>query len=146
MDADRQVCTFRVDGRWFGLDVLQVQEIVPAQPLTRVPLAHRMVSGLLNLRGQIVTAVDLRRRLGLADRTEGMDSFNVVMQTIDGAVSLIVDDVGDVIDLIAEHLDQPPDGLRGSALDVVKAVYRQPDRLIVILSPEQVLKVSDENL
>ena len=66
--ADRQYCTFIVDGRYFGLDVLKVQEIIRYQEMTRVPLAPPVVRGLINLRGQIVTAIDLRRRLGLADR------------------------------------------------------------------------------
>jgi purine-binding chemotaxis protein CheW len=64
MTASRQMCTFYVNQQCYGIDVLQVREIVRSQPLTRVPLADPMVRGLMNLRGQIVTAIDMRRRLG----------------------------------------------------------------------------------
>ena len=68
-----QYSTFYVDGSFFGVDVLDVQEVLRYQEMTRVPLAASTVEGLINLRGQIVTAIDMRRRLGLHARPEGMD-------------------------------------------------------------------------
>src|ERR1700760_168969 len=98
MADEHQFCTFYVDGHYFGLDVLKVQEIIKYQELTRVPLAPPVVRGLINLRGQIVTAIDLRRRLDFPDRPPGQLPINVVVQTDDGAVSLLVDEIGDVLD------------------------------------------------
>src|SRR5215475_11272759 len=94
-----QYCTFYVDGHYFGLDVLHVQEIIRFQEMTRVPLAPAVVRGLINLRGQIVTAIDLRRRLEFPDRPAGQLPVNVVVTTDDGAVSLLVDEIGDVLEV-----------------------------------------------
>src|ERR1700685_3941223 len=97
MADEHQYCTFFVDGHYFGLDVLNVQEIIRYQEMTRVPLAPPVVQGLINLRGQIVTAIDLRLRLELKERPPGQLPVNVVVQTEDGAVSLLVDEIGDVL-------------------------------------------------
>src|SRR6266404_3904656 len=99
MADEHQYCTFYLDGHYFGLDVLKVQEIIRYQEMTRVPLAPPVVRGLINLRGQIVTALDLRRRLELAERPADQQPVNVVVQTDDGAVSLLVDEIGDVLEV-----------------------------------------------
>ena len=78
MSEPLQFCTFYVDGLFFGVDVLKVQEVLTEQDMTPVPLASNEVEGLINLRGQIVTAIDLRRRLKLSDRTDGEPPMNVV--------------------------------------------------------------------
>ena len=95
MADEHQFCTFVLGGHHFGIDVLKVQEIIRYQEMTRVPLAPPVVRGLINLRGQIVTAIDLRRRLELPERTDGQLPVNVVVKTDDGAVSLLVDEIGD---------------------------------------------------
>ena len=84
MAGETQYCTFYLDGHYFGLDVLQVQEIIRYQEMTRVPLAPPVVRGLINLRGQIVTAIDLRRRLDMKDRPDEQLPLNVVIHTDDG--------------------------------------------------------------
>src|SRR5438445_13850572 len=100
--ADRlQLCTFYLDGLRFGVDVQKVQEVVPYQEMTRVPLAPPTVRGLLNLRGQIVTGIDLRRRLELPERGAGALPLNVVLRGEDSPVSFLVDDVGEVIEVDA---------------------------------------------
>ena len=91
MSVEQQFCTFCVDGLFFGVEVLKVQEVIRYQAMTPVPLAPAVVNGLINLRGQIVTAIDLRRALGLSDRPAGSLPMNVVVRTDDGVVSLLVD-------------------------------------------------------
>src|SRR3954454_16474957 len=108
MATAHQYCTFTVDGHYFGVDVLRVQEVIRAQPMTRVPLAPPVVRGLINLRGQIVTAIDLRRRLGMPDRAADRPPVNVVVRTDDGAVSLLVDEIGDVIAPPEAAFERPP--------------------------------------
>ena len=93
-----QLCTFFVGDYHFGVDVLQVQEVLRFHEMTAVPLAPPVVRGLINLRGQIVTALDLRHRLGLQPAAPHVEHANVIVRTHDGAVSLLVDEVGDVID------------------------------------------------
>ena len=120
MGASQQFCTFLLDGHVFGTPVPKVQEVIQHQEMTRVPLAPDVVSGLINLRGQIVSAIDLRRRLGLPDRPQGQLPMNVVVRTNDGAVSLLVDEIGDVIEVEEETLESPPETLQGFAREVVQ--------------------------
>src|SRR5262249_57081002 len=120
----QQFCTFFLDGYYFGLDVLRVQEVIRYQEMTRVPLAPAVVRGLINLRGQIVTAIDLRRRLDLPDRPEGELPVNVVVHTDDGAVSLLVDEIGDVLQVPEEAFERRPETLRGAAPDLIRRAYK----------------------
>ncbi len=133
MPADRQYCTFTLAGQLFGVDALAVQEIIRAQEMTRVPLAPAAVRGLINLRGQIVTAIDLRRRLGLPDRSPESPPVNVVVHTDDGAVSLLVDEIGDVLAVSESLYERPPETLRGPARDLIRGAYKLGGRLLTVL-------------
>lgn len=133
MTDDRQYCTFLLDGQPFGIDVMEVQEVVRHQEMTRVPLAPAVVRGLINLRGQIVTAIDLRRRLGLPDRAGGEPPVNVVVRTDDGAVSLLVDEIGDVLAVPAAAFEPPPETLRGPARGLIRGAYKLDGRLLLVL-------------
>ncbi len=139
MTDDRQLCTFRLDGHTFGIDVLRVQEVIRSQPMTRVPLAPPVVRGLINLRGQIVTALDLRRRLDLPDRPADQSPVNVVVTTDDGAVSLLVDEIGDVIAVSGRDYEEPPETLHGPARAFIRGAYKLPDRLLLELDLDRLL-------
>ncbi len=142
MADSHQYCTFYVDGHYFGLDVLQVQEIIRYQEMTRVPLAPPVVRGLINLRGQIVTAIDLRRRLELKDRPADLLPVNVVVHTDDGAVSLLVDEIGDVLEVPEKMFERPPETLQGMARELIRGAYKLQDRLLLILDTERTVNVS----
>jgi len=144
MSATHQYCTFHLGDQYFGLDVLKVQEIVRHQPLTKVPLAHDMVRGLINLRGQIVTAIDLRRRLDMPEAADDRQPVNVVVQTDDGAVSLLVDEIGDVLEVSEEGFERPPETLQGSSRDLIRGAYKLDGMLLVILDPDLIVAVPDE--
>ncbi|MBL8814473.1 MAG: chemotaxis protein CheW [Planctomyces sp.] len=143
MSISQQYCTFFLGQECFGLDVLRVQEIVRSQTLTHVPLAHRMVRGLINLRGQLVTVIDLRRRLDLPDRDDSCEPVNVVVQTDDGAVSLLVDEIGDVLEVSELQFERPPETLQRSSRDLISGVYKLPDRLLVVLDPDRVVSLPE---
>jgi purine-binding chemotaxis protein CheW len=143
MSASEQFCTFFLDGHFFGTPVPQVQEVIQYQTMTRVPLAPDVVSGLINLRGQIVSAIDLRRRLGLKDRPESQLPMNVVVRTSEGAVSLLVDEIGDVIEVEEGMLESPPETLQGFAREVVRGVYKLAGRLLLALDIEKVVDLGD---
>lgn len=81
MSLERQFCTFHLDSLFLGIEVLRVQEVIRAQPMTHVPLAPPAVKGLINLRGQIVTAIDLRDRFGLPPLPSEQAPMNVVVRT-----------------------------------------------------------------
>lgn len=145
MAERRQFCTFYLAGQYFGLDVMKVQEIIRAQVMTPVPLAHPVVRGLINLRGQIVTAIDLRRRLDLPDRAEGQQPVNVVVETDDGAVSLLVDEIGDVLDVSDREYERPPETLKGTARELIVGTYKLGDRLLLILDDERTTTLNNAN-
>jgi len=125
--------TFFVDGLFFAVEVEKVQEVIRYQEMTRVPLAPPEVRGLINLRGHIVTAVDLRRRLGLHERPEDKLPMNVVVRSEDGAVSLLVDEIGDVLEVDEEVFEAPPETLSPRARDLIPGVYKLKDRLMHVL-------------
>jgi purine-binding chemotaxis protein CheW len=133
MSGAHQYCTFYLDGHYFGLDVLKVQEIIRYQEMTRVPLAPPVIRGLINLRGQIVTAIDLRRRLELSERRDEAQPVNVVVRTDDGAISLLVDEIGDVLEVQEESFERPPETLQGTARELICGAYKLKDRLLLIL-------------
>lgn len=139
MNASRQLCTFLLDDHFFGVDVQTVQEVIRYQEMTRVPLAPKSVSGLINLRGQIVTAIDLRRRLGLEERASDRLPMNVVVRSDEGAVSLLVDQIGDVQEVDAESFERPPETLRGEARNMISGAYKMKDRLLLLLETARVL-------
>lgn len=140
MPDSRQFCTFYLQGKCYGIDVLHIQEVVLSQPLTCVPLADPMIRGLMNLRGQIVTAIDVRRRLGLPERDSESEPINVVMQTSDGAVALQVDEIGDVIDVDDRQFETPPPMLSAADRELIEGAYKLADQLLVVLNPDQLLK------
>jgi purine-binding chemotaxis protein CheW len=141
MSHKQRVCTFLVDGSCYGVEVLRVQEIIRAQPLTRVPRAPHVVRGLINLRGRIVTVLDLRRRLELAEQASEETQRNVVVRTPEGVVSLLVDEIGDVLDVEEDAYEPPPETLDGVARDLIRGAYKLPDRLLLILDIDRVLSV-----
>lgn len=140
----QQFCTFFVDGIQFGIEVLKVQEVLKFQEMTPVPLASPVVSGLINLRGQIVTALDLRSRIGIEPRASGARPMNVVIRAEDGAVSLLVDEIGDVIEAGEETFEEPPATLAPSARDLIRGVYKLDQRLLLILDTDKALNVESQ--
>src|SRR5262249_10343485 len=144
MANKQQFCTFFLDGLRFGVDVQQVQEVVPYQEMTRVPLAPPTVRGLLNLRGQIVTGIDLRRRLELDDRPEDRLPMNVILRGEDNPVSFLVDDVGEVIEVAADACERPPETLQGRVRELIQGVYPLQDELLLVLDTTKTLDLTLE--
>lgn len=142
MSNTKQFCTFFVNGLFFGVEVLKVQEVIRYQGMTRVPLAPAMIQGLINLRGQIVTAIDLRRRLELTPRGADELPMNVVVRSDDGAVSLLVDEIGDVVEIQDDIYERPPETLKGVARELVQGVYKLKERLLLILDTEKTVNLT----
>ena len=142
---NHQFCTFRLDRLLFGVPVLQVQEVIRPQQMTRVPLAPPAVRGLINLRGQIVTAVDLRQRLELPAPEREVDAMTVVIRTADGAVSFLVDEVGEVVEVADDDRETPPETLRGAARELTQGVFKLRHELLLVLDSEQAATVAGDN-
>jgi purine-binding chemotaxis protein CheW len=139
----QQFCTFFLKDQFFGVPVQQVQEVIRYQEMTRVPLTPQVIRGLINLRGQIVMAVDLRRRFGMEDRPESQLPMNVVVRTDDGAVSFLVDEIGDVLEVDEETFERPPETLQGQARALVLGVYKLRERLMLVLDTERAVTGDD---
>jgi purine-binding chemotaxis protein CheW len=137
-----QLSTFFVADLFFGVDVLRVQEVLRFQQMTHVPQAPDVIEGLINLRGQIVTAIDLRRRLRLPPRMGGQTPTNLVIRTDDGAVSLLVDEIGDVLDVDAATYERPPENLDPAAREIIHGVYKLKDRLLLVLDTERTVEIA----
>ncbi len=135
-----QYCTYYVGGLFFGVDVLKVQEVIRHQPMTRVPLAPAMVRGLINLRGQIVTAIDMRRRLELAPFPPGYHAMNVVLRLDDALLSMLVDEIGEVVHVKSEAHERTPDTLVGPARQLVRSVCKLDNILMLVLAEERLWK------
>jgi purine-binding chemotaxis protein CheW len=137
MAQSSQFCTFYLDKLLFGVELKGVQEVIRPLDMTKVPLAPGVVSGLINLRGQIVTAVDLRKRLELEPRPAGTLAMNVVVRSEDGAVSLLVDEIGDVVEVEETTFERPPETLRGPVREMILGVHKLNDRLMHVLDIEK---------
>ena len=133
MPATSQLATFWLDGDLFGVEVEHVQEVLRSQSITRVPLAPSAVAGLINLRGQVVTAIELRERLGRPPRPEGTDAVVIVVRLHGEAVSLLVDSIADVVDVDAGDFEAPPDTLEGQARDLIRGAYKLDGQLLLAL-------------
>ncbi len=129
----RQLCTFQIHETLFGIDVTDVQEVIRQQGMTPVPLSARWIAGLINLRGQIVTAVNMRERLGLPERGAGEGSMNVVIRRPEGVISLVVDEVGDVVDVDESSFEEPPATMSAAARHLVRGAYKLNGQLLVYL-------------
>lgn len=139
--ASKQFCTFRLDGLFCGIDILQVQEIIRRLSFTRIPLAPPLIEGLVNLRGQIVTAIDMRLRLGLPPRSGDKPPTHVVVRTEDGAASLLVDEIGDMMELSDETFEPPPDTVQGNARELISGVYKLDRGLLLVLDTNKTVNL-----
>jgi len=138
-----QFCTFYLDKLLFGVELKGVQEVIRSLEMTKVPLAPQVVSGLINLRGQIVTAVNLRRRLELEAAPPGTPVMNVVVRSVDGAVSLLVDEIGDVVEVDENTFEPPPETLRVSVRNIVLGIHKLKGRLLHVLDIEKACLMAD---
>ncbi len=129
-----QLCTFNVEQLYVGIEVSCIQEILRFQPLTRVPLAPSPVRGLMSLRGQIVPVLDLRERLGLPAASDDQESFVVLIRTAEGPVSLVVDRVGDVVDVTEDIFEPVPETMQSQLRPFLHGAYKLEKSLLLSLN------------
>jgi purine-binding chemotaxis protein CheW len=133
--------TMTVCGQLCGIPVLSVRDIIVTQAMTRIPLAPREIAGSLNLRGRIVTAIDLRRRLGLPDRERGQLGMSVVVERQGELYSLVVDTVREVLELDDAQFELNPPTLAAAWREHSTGIYRLKSDLLVVLNTERVLAI-----
>ena len=135
----RDFVTVTIADQVFGIPVLEVRDVLRPQDMTRVPLAPREVAGVLNLRGRIVTAIDVRCRLNLPPRDEGEKGMNVVVDFHGEPYALVFDSVGEVLSLPDESCERTPPTLNPRWREVSDGIYRLDGRLLVVLEVERLL-------
>jgi purine-binding chemotaxis protein CheW len=125
--------TFVIAGQLFGIPVLQVQDVLSTYKITRIPLAPPEIVGSLNLRGRVVTAIDVRLRLGLPPREEGENHMSIVAECEGELYSLMVDSVGEVLALSQEGYERNPPTLDPKFRTYSDGIYRLDGQLLVVL-------------
>lgn len=139
MATTQQFASFFVGDLLLGIAVDRVQEVTGAIDVTTVPLAPAVIRGVMNLRGAIVTAIDLRQCLQLEAPTGDEQLVNVILQTPDGCTSLLVDEVGDVLEVDDDAFELPPATLRGRLRELIRGAYKLESRLLLVLDTDRVL-------
>lgn len=139
----KEFVTIKLAGQLLGIPVLSVHDVLNAQKITRIPLAPSWVAGVLNLRGRIVTAINLRERLGFAPRDDGGRDMSVVIEYRGEPYSLQIDSIGEVLDLSGETLEKNPVTLDQRWRDVSRGIFRLEKDLLAILDVEKILAFSE---
>jgi len=138
-----QFVTFTLAGALYGVDMLRVQAALRGQARTTVPLAEPSVAGFINLRGEVVLAIDLRTRLGFEPLAGDRQPMMVVVQVEGEPISLLVEDIGDVVDVEGLQFEAPPDTLPTSLREVMLGIYQLDDSLLLVLDIDRVAGVQD---
>lgn len=132
----KQLVTFKSDRYWFGIDVMRVQEVLSSVQMTVVPTAPEVIRGLINLRGQIITAIDIRKALNLPPVEREQSSMNVVVRSEDETLSLLVDEIGDVMDVNPQQFEETPRSISALWGSMVYGVYKLENSLLLGFSPD----------
>jgi purine-binding chemotaxis protein CheW len=140
----QQFCTFYLNKYLFGIELLQVQEVIQRLELTEVPLAPSVVRGLMNLRGQIVMGIDLRRQLEFPDWPANLVPMHVVVRAGEESISLLVDEIGDVVEVREDTFEPPPETLQGKVRTVILGVHKLEKRLLHVLDTERACALEEQ--
>jgi purine-binding chemotaxis protein CheW len=136
-----QFCTFFLNQIYFGIDVMQIQEVIRYQETTPIPLAANDIRGLINLRGQIITVIELKRRLSMSQEVinDEQTSFNIILENHSQPVSLLVDKMGDVVEVDNRYFEPTPATLKGKIRQMLHGAYKFKDEFLLILDVEKIL-------
>jgi len=146
VSESHEFVTLRIDGQLLGISVMHVEDVLKSQKITPVPLTPSAVVGTLNLRGRIVTAIDLRTRLGLDAIEDPEHCMSVVVSHHDYLYSLLIDEVGDVLSLPLDQFERTPPNLDEHWHDVAAGVYRLESELLVIIDIPRMLAAKQKEL
>lgn len=141
--VERDLVVFLLGGELYGVSIKQVREIIPLQPITRVPRTPKYILGVINLRGRVIPVIDLRSRLGLPqDKSQGKKNIAVV-DLEQYTVGMLVDGVSEVLQIGDDAVEPPPPEAIGSGGDCIVGVAKHSGRLIILLDLPQVLSRKD---
>ena len=142
MPSEKRYASCRVGPLLVGVPVDDVQEVTASAELTPVPLASPVVSGLMNLRGRIVTAIDLRRSLQLADRPSDQPPITLILRADGGSIGLLVDAIGDVLEVDEDDFEPPAGTLRGRLRELITGAFKLDRGLLLVLNTARAVEES----
>lgn len=137
--STNQFSTFRVDGRFYGVNVTLVQEVTQSMPLTKVPHAPEYVAGLINLRGQIATAIGLRELFQLQSHDQDAETINVICKTDGPLLSLVVDEIGDVLEVDDDIFQETPSTVSHAVSQFMTGVYKLPNEILSVIDIQKLI-------
>lgn len=137
-----QLCGFKIGNGLYAISVLEVQEVIKPQLLTQVPSAPEYIRGLINLRGQIVTAISLRSLFGLSDDHQE-EHMNIIVRSGESLYSLIVDEILDVIDVDDSTFEKTPETLDDKIRRFITGIYKLDHKLLILLDLEKILNIEN---
>ncbi len=138
-----QYCGFKIAGEEYAIPVMEVQEVIKPQMVTPIPLAQEEIRGLINLRGQIVTCLSLRKLFKQDDDLE-KDYMNIIVKGADGLFSLVVDEVTDIIDIEKSSLESAPDTINPNLKKYVDNIYKRDKGLVILLDISELVSIKQE--
>ena len=144
MSNNLELATFYVGDALYGMDILRVQEINRLMDFTMVPQSPEYVMGIMNLRGQIVTVIDLSKKLGLSETDLKEESRNIIVNDQGEYIGLLVDRISDVVRTDTDKIEPPPSNMGGVQGRFLQGVFKMDKNLIGILNVEELLKTVDE--
>ena len=139
MTSSEKYSTFYLNGICFGVPVERVQEVMEFHEITPVPLSPAVLPGIINLRGQIITTIDLKKRLELSGDESSGQPMMIVVRTSEGPMNLLVDRIGNVIDVDPERFEEPTDTLKPGVREVTTHVCKLDDHLLLVLDAEKII-------
>ena len=138
-----ELATFYVGDALCGMDILKIREINKIMEMTKVPQAPEYVKGILNLRGRIITIIDLGNRLGLSSDEPTDESCNIIINSQNEYVGLLVDRIGDVVRAPMDKIELPPANMGGEQGEYIEGVFKTENTLIGILDVDEMLSISE---
>ena len=144
MAATQRYATFYLNGICFGVPIEKVQEVLEYQRITPIPLSASVLPGIINLRGQILTTIDLKTRLSLSSSEVAGGQMMIVVRTSEGPINLLVDKIGGVLDVDPELFEKPTETLKPSVRAVTSHVCKLEAQLLLVLDTERVIQLPDE--
>lgn len=145
MATNQRYATFFLNGICCGVHVEKVQEVLEFQEITPIPLSSPMLPGIINLRGQILTTIDLKTRLSLAANESDGRGMMMVVRTSEGPMNLLVDKIGSVRDVDPDLFEKPTETLRPGVREVTSHVCKLESQLLLVLDTEKVIQLPDES-
>lgn len=142
--TEEQVVVFALAGELYGLDISRVQGIIKMPEVTRVPRAAEFVEGVINLRGEIVPIIDLRKRFGLAQQENSVDTRIINVEMGDHLVGLIVDAVEEVLNIPSDVIEPPPDLVTTVDSAYLRSIAKLQGRLVILLDLDHVLSTAEQ--